>query len=231
MTLRSIRRYPVKSMGGEDLQHVDVDRRGLVGDRWYAVVDDDGKLASGKSSRRFRRHDAVFEHRATTRSDGAVEVSWGGGSATVEDPVLDAHLSEAMGAMVRVLPETSTPHFDSGQVSLVGSATLAWCEERWGVAADPRRLRANLVVETDEPFVEDDWVGRPVAVGEVRLAVAERIPRCRMIDIDQDGAIAPGDGWLKRLAAERDTCAAVYLDVERGGALRVGDDVVVGPLG
>lgn len=229
MTLRSIRRYPVKSMGGEDLQQVDVERRGLVGDRWYAVVDEDGKLASGKSTRRFRRRDAVFEHRARTREDGTVEVTWGvDGGAVVGDPALDARLTDAMGAPVRVLPEGPTPHFDSGHVSLVGTATLAWCEERWGVAADARRLRANLVVETDEPFVEDGWVGRAVRVGEVGLVVAERIPRCRMIDIDQDGATAPGDGWLKRLAAERDTCAAIYLDVEQGGVLRVGDAVVVG---
>ncbi len=63
MNLAEIRRYPVKSMGGESMRSVDLDTRGLVGDRWFSVVDADGKLASGKNSRRFRRYDAVFEYR------------------------------------------------------------------------------------------------------------------------------------------------------------------------
>ena len=53
----ALRRYPVKAMGGESLGLAQVDERGLVGDRWFAVVDADGRFATGKSSRRFRRHD------------------------------------------------------------------------------------------------------------------------------------------------------------------------------
>ena len=56
-TIHEIRRYPVKSMAGESLRSVEIDARGLVGDRWYAVVDGDGKLSSGKHSARFRRRD------------------------------------------------------------------------------------------------------------------------------------------------------------------------------
>ena len=63
-TVPAIRRYPVKSMGGEALERVELDARGLVGDRAYAVVDGDGKLSSGKDSRRFRRRDQVFSYAA-----------------------------------------------------------------------------------------------------------------------------------------------------------------------
>src|SRR3954462_4492715 len=38
--VRSLHRYPVKSMLGEDLDRVAVDRRGVVGDRAYALIDD-----------------------------------------------------------------------------------------------------------------------------------------------------------------------------------------------
>ena len=56
-----IRRYPVKTMAGESLESVEVDARGLVGDRWFSVMDEEGRLASGKSSRRFRRLDGIFD--------------------------------------------------------------------------------------------------------------------------------------------------------------------------
>lgn len=224
MTVHSLRRYPVKSMAGEALDAVELDARGLVGDRWYAVVDGEGHFASGKNTRRFRRRDGVFSYAASTAADGGVVVSGPGGRWPVGSAALDAELSAACGVPSRVLPEAEVPHFDDGAVSLVGTATLAWCAERWDIDADPRRLRANLVVETDEPFVEETWVGRRVAVGEAELRVVQRIERCRTIDLPQDGATAVGR-WLRPLGHERDLRVAVYADVVAPGTVRVGDDV------
>lgn len=225
--LASIRRYPVKAMAGEDLSRVDLDTRGLAGDRWYAVVDADGRLASHKDSGRMRRRDAVATFTARTDASGGVVVhdqqerSW-----SVEDPALAAHLSEVMGADVTVQPERGASHQDDGAVSVVGTATLRWCAERWDVDADPRRLRANLVLDTDEPFVEETWLGRGITVGAVSLAVDSRVERCRTVDVAQDGTTARGR-LLKPLAAERDMCLAVYARVLRPGALAVDDVVVV----
>lgn len=220
-SVETLRRYPVKSMGGEALTSVALDARGLDGDRWFAVRDGGGRLASGKDSRRFRRRDAVFEHAARTTAEG-VRVTATGASWLVGDPALDAHLSGVMGDEVAVLPEGGTSHQDGGPVSLVGTATLAWCAERWGIDADPRRLRVNVVVATDEPFVEESWAGRDVAVGGATLRVLERVPRCRMVDLAQDGASARGR-WLAPLAQERETCVAVYADVATPGTIRAGD--------
>jgi uncharacterized protein YcbX len=47
-------RFPVKSMGGEQLQDVEVTERGVLGDRAYALIDKDtGKVVSAKSVRLF----------------------------------------------------------------------------------------------------------------------------------------------------------------------------------
>lgn len=53
-------RYPIKSMGGEQLELSYADERGLLGDRVWAVQDDAGKLSSGKDSRRFRLGDDIL---------------------------------------------------------------------------------------------------------------------------------------------------------------------------
>lgn len=222
--LHEIRRFPVKAMGGESLTSVEVDGRGLVGDRAYAVVDGDGKLATGKHSRRFRRRDQVFEFAAHTTPEG-VRVSGRGGEWAAPSDELDRVLTDAMGDRVRVLPETTTPYFDAGQVSLVGTASLAWCRENLAVDADRRRIRPNLVVQTDEPFAEEDWTGE-VGIGGVLLRHVERIERCRMIDIAQEGL--PREGrWLKALTEAREMCLGVYLDVVRPGVVTVGDTVLV----
>jgi uncharacterized protein YcbX len=228
LTLVEIRRYPVKAMGGEALPSVELDRRGLVGDRAYAVVDGDGKLATGKHSRRFRRRDEVFEFASRTTDEG-VRVSGRGGDWVAPGATLDDVLSEAMRAPVHVLPETTTPYFDARPVSLIGTASLAWCREHLGVDADRRRIRPNLVVETDEPFVEESWTGL-VAIGPddvgVRLAPVERIERCRMIDIAQEGLSRDGR-WLKALTETREMSLGIYLDVVRPGTVALGDQVQV----
>ena len=220
-----LRRYAVKSMGGEALHRAELDERGLAGDRWYAVEDADGRFASGKNTRRFRRRDPVFDYAART-DGGTVLVTGPDGEWVVGDPHLDAALSARMGLTVRVRAEREVPHQDMGSVSMIGTATLDWCADRWGVDADARRLRPNIVVATSVPFVEETWVGRRLGIADVELEVVERVPRCRMIDIDQDGAMARGR-WLKRLAAERDMFLAVYADVRTPGRISLGDEVEV----
>jgi uncharacterized protein len=58
----SLWRYPVKSMLGEELNATEVTKRGLLGDRAYALVDgSDGKVASAKNPRKWPQ---LFDCRA-----------------------------------------------------------------------------------------------------------------------------------------------------------------------
>lgn len=228
MRVVALRRYPVKSMGGEALESVRLDMRGLEGDRWFAVEDADGHFASGKNTRRFRRRDRVFDYSARTISLGQVVIANHQSEWVVGEEELDEHLSAVLGAPVRVTPEGQVPHQDAGAVSLVSTATLRWCEKQWGLNADPRRLRVNIVIDSDEPFIEERWIGRTIKVGSAHLCVVARTVRCRMIDLTQDGA-TPNGQWLKPLAEERNMQIAVYAEVAIPGECRVGDNVNDGP--
>jgi uncharacterized protein YcbX len=56
-------RFPVKSMGGEKLEHAELTERGLLGDRAYALLDaDTGKVVSAKSVKLFP---GILDCRAT----------------------------------------------------------------------------------------------------------------------------------------------------------------------
>jgi uncharacterized protein YcbX len=53
-TITALRRYPVKSMAGEELQAAEFGPRGMVGDRAYAIVDPEtGKVASAKNPKKW----------------------------------------------------------------------------------------------------------------------------------------------------------------------------------
>jgi len=55
----SLWRYPVKSLIGEHLTSFTVDARGVIGDRFYAISNAEGKFGSGKNTTRFRRIDVL----------------------------------------------------------------------------------------------------------------------------------------------------------------------------
>lgn len=63
----SIWRYPVKSMLGEELDAVEIGERGLIGDRAFALIDQEtGKVVSAKNPRRWP---TLFAFRAAYSDD------------------------------------------------------------------------------------------------------------------------------------------------------------------
>lgn len=243
----AIRRYPVKSMGGEPLESVRLERNGIEGDRAWAVVDEQRRFASGKRGMRFRVLDGIFGYRAWSdpASEAGVRVARErrihdgafrddpAGPWNVDDPDLVDDLRESLGADVHVERDAQSRFYDDSSLSLIGTATVAWAEREFGVDAVARRLRANVVVATDEPFEEESWVDGGLAIGDVsakaaspgvRLGVARVITRCRMIDLAQDG-VAEHGSLLQPLTTLRGPKLAVYCVVLQPGTVSVGDAV------
>ena len=225
----ALQRFPAKSMGGESLDTVEVGPAGIVGDREWAVYGADGKLASGKHSRRFRRMDPVFElvaRRAGDDSNGLVVLLPGGRELAcgATDSDSDSLLSEHFGEAVSLRRESTVPHQDAAPVSIVGTATLSELGryEGDGRPIDPRHLRVNIVVDTDTPFIEETWVGCTVRLGTVVLAVTVPTERCRMVGVAQVG-LAGRAGLLRAISHHHDLRAGVYASVATAGVATVGD--------
>lgn len=227
-TLDAVWRYPVKSLLGERLPRADVEARGLVGDRAWAVVTERGKLGSGKHTRRFERVDGLAGLTATWPSGAAPRIRLPSGAEVVAGtPDADRALSEVLTRTVTVAPEGEVRHHDDGAVHLLTRASLAWLEERLPWAGiDERRFRANLIIAgSGTGTVEDDWVGRELRVGdEVVLRVTHRVERCRMTTLAQEDLPHAAE-VLRTLAREHDACLGVYAAVVSGGTVAVGDRI------
>lgn len=227
MTLAAIHIYPVKSMAGQAVPRWPVTPERLVGDRGWAVRAGDGKLGSGKDSRRFRRVDPLFSWRARLADPtGTPEVCgpdgiWLAAGAAATDAALSSHCGQDL----TLAPGPGPTHLDAAPVSLVGTATLAQLGVELGLPApvDPRHLRVNLVIETDEPYAEDTWVDRRLGLGAAWFDVTQRVTRCRMVDIAQ--ADLPALPGLLQATGARDACAAVYLQPLAAATVAVGDAV------
>ena len=226
MRIAEIRRYPIKSLLGERPPTADLDQRGLVGDRLWAIRDDDGKLGSGKNTRRFRRMPGLFRLRGHSGDRvPAVELP-DGRRFDADDVAGHEAVSELLGRRVTIAPEAQVLHHDEGPVSLISTAALRRLEALTGETVDPLRFRANLLVDVPgDGFPEEDWLDRDVRVGDqVVLRPRRRLTRCVMIDLAQEDV--PEHGRLLRTVAEHhDLTFGVWATVERPGRIAQRDAV------
>jgi uncharacterized protein len=121
--------------------------------------------------------------------------------------------------------------FDGGAVHILTTATLKKLSSAYPPGAfEARRFRPNLIVAPEsehEGFVENSWVGCTLAIGEqIRLKITCMTARCVMTTLAQVGL--PKDLGILRAAVQSNGAnVGVHAAVERGGVVRVGDEVRV----
>jgi uncharacterized protein len=152
------------------------------------------------------------------------------------DEVVEAQLGAAFfneRGLPSAVPEDS--FFDLFPLSVLTTSTLdRLAELEPGVSFDLRRFRMNVIVDNAAPgFVENEWVGRSLAIGDdVRLGVALPDPRCCMPSLEQEG-VSRDPRVLKALAQHNRIdvagslfpCAGVYAVAEAPGTIRRDDRV------
>ncbi len=137
-------------------------------------------------------------------------------------------------------PGDHTAYADGYPVTLASEASLRQLND-WIVAGalergeEPpaplpvQRFRPSLVIDGDEPFVEDTWSW--VEIAGVRFRMATPTGRCVVTTVDI-ASLRTGKEPIRTLARHRrpvsDTLFAINLIPEGTGTIRVGDEVSVG---
>lgn len=127
-----IRRYPVKSMLGEDLASGEFGEKGLAGDRVFAVLDGSGAVGSAKHPRKWG---PLLGCRSTLAADGTVRVRVDpadGAEYIAGSDALGDRLSRILGRPVVVsdkpprhgLLERAVPEYEGGVSEAARSAAV-----------------------------------------------------------------------------------------------------------
>jgi uncharacterized protein YcbX len=242
-------RYPVKSLQGEALTGAVVERDGVRGDRCWGIRDGaTGRILTA------RRRPELLQASASYRDGLPVIELPDGREVAGPGPESDRRLSDWLGAPVSLVTSLGAQagraeYFEDATDD--SSSAIEWTmpESRFVDAAallvlttaslraaaalqpasswEPRRFRPNVLVDADlAGFVEDGWVGRTLAVGEVRLRVDGPCPRCVMTTLGQ-GDLPKDPAILRAAAREHGGDVGVYATVLRGGRVRRGDAVTV----
>ncbi len=201
----SIYRYPVKGLSPEPLDQSDVEAgRPLRHDRVFALarpsapIDRDdpqwakkglfAMLMLDEGLAQVTTHVDLETLRLSVKRSGH-EVA--GGQLDDEE---DRKALEAF--FWTLLPNFTAPpvivrsrggHFmdkPDNVISLINLATVRELEERWRVAIDPLRFRANIYIDGAAPWEEFDWVGQDVRIGGTLFAVDRKNGRCGATNVN-----------------------------------------------
>lgn len=231
MRVSEIWRYPVKSIGGERLLDADVDELGISGDRGWGVVD----LATGNVLTARRCAPLLLASARVVAGEVVITLPDGTEVGEGDDATLSAWLQKEVelrsaGDEGGVYENPMNAEAETDWVSWQGPGG-AWHDSsrsRVSIVStgslgdwDVRRFRSNVVVEGAG---EDEFVGRSVRLGEVRLDVVKRIDRCVMVTRPQPG-LERDLGVLRRVIAERDACLSIGCLVTSPGVVAVGDQL------
>lgn len=116
--------------------------------------------------------------------------------------------------------------FDCAAVHLVTTATLDRLRALSPASRfEVPRFRPNFVIQSpreSEGFMENDWIGRTLGLGEVTLRIDEPCPRCVMTTLPQ-GSLPHDPNVLRTAVQGNQSNVGVYATVIRGGRVRRGD--------
>ncbi len=242
---------PVRSLGLEHPDEIDLTEVGVIEDRRFYLTDDANRLVDrlvvGELVRIAAHTDPGATRLRLTFPDGLVlddEVRLGdpvetpiygrtGVGHLVEGPWAEA-LSDFAGRTIRLIRCDRPAGTRAGHpASLVSDGSLAELARHVGAdRVDARRFRMLIDLEGAAPHEEDTWIGRRIAIGEAVLAVTKPDARCAITTQDPDTGIRDLD-TLRALIGYRGlrdgkhADFGVLADVARPGRVRLGDDVVV----
>jgi len=240
--------HPVKSLQGEQPAAAVVEDSGLRGDRRWGIRDEtSGMILTG------RREPRLLDATASLGQDDQPEIVLpdgailrGVGHAT------DAALTDWLGRPVGLVAAAGAPggHAESfADATDDTSAAVEWtmppgrfvdalpllllttASLRAGAAVHPdgnwdvRRFRPNLLIDTEaDGWVEDEWCGQTVRVGDVELLPQQPCARCTMVTRRQPGLERDLDIY-KTVARYHAGTLGVWATVRTPGTIRTGDPV------
>jgi uncharacterized protein YcbX len=231
MHVAEIWRYPIKSVGGEQLTEADVTSTGIRHDRGWGLVDDNtGNVLTARREPRLLMGAARIDNgEPVVFIDGNHELHTSGDfSEWLDRPVTLSAAEGQVGGTYEVPldfenddewvswqgPADAWHDSDRSRLSLLSTASL----RDW----DQRRFRSNVLLAGDN---EDELVGYDVDLGSCRLNITQRINRCVIVTRPQPGLSRDLD-VLRTINAERDNSLAVGALVVEPGRFAIGDPLL-----
>jgi uncharacterized protein YcbX len=244
--VKSLWRYPVKSMWGESCDRLSLEEHGVAGDRAFGVLDlgsqtvisakREGRLLGATSSlasgvlvvklpdgREFGRGEALDEalSRWLERPVKLIDAA-SFGAATYESQEDDER--DDSGSVQWKGPVGS--FVDESPLHLLTTADLGLLtSERPDLQWDVHRFRPNVLIDVESESLGAMETGSRLQLGDVEVEIQKGCTRCVMTTRPQQGSLERELDVLRHVAKAHDSVVGVRARAVCTGVIRVGDPV------
>lgn len=209
MHVAQLWRYPVKSLGGEQLRRAVLTPDGVLGDRLVHARNDRGPL-TGRSRHGLLTLPASTDPEGVPLVAGARWDSAAAGAAVRDHGGPDARLSAFAG------PE----RFDVLNLLVATDSAVA------ELGVDVRRLRPNVLLADVPRGAERGWEGKALRIGDALVGLYTLRQRCVVTTIDPDSGEQDVEVLL-RIRRQFGTRIALDSWVIEPGTITVGDRATI----
>jgi hypothetical protein len=220
---------------GELLDRARITPQGVEGDHLYVVRDvTSGQILNPKSFAyswgETSALPSMIDLKARLRGDEVEIISPDAGVLQSASSGLDGVLSESLRRPVELLryPRMVESRVLSKRtLHLLTTCSIASMSKLYPSGDfDVRRFRPNVVVSTpqhDNGFLEEEWIGRTIAIGEeVSIRVEKPNTRCKVTTLRQ-GILKDDPGILTAIEKHNGNRLGVMCSVAKEGIIGVGD--------
>jgi uncharacterized protein YcbX len=224
----------VKSLAGEDADALNLDPRGVAGDRAHALYDmfkgEPRPLTIRQVPGLLRWRAAYDDAPGATLSTAAVPLpritAPDGTAYTWDDPALAQALGDDLGRTVTLRRDLALMQDLGDSILVTTQATLDAVSAALGAPLDLRRFRTNIHVVLDDvpAYAEEQWEGRTLTVGDATLELLHPCARCVIPTRDPD-TTAKDPNILKWLTRHHGGLFGINARMRGSGRIAVGDAV------
>jgi uncharacterized protein len=250
-TIAALYRYPVKGLTAEHLDRVSLEAgQTMPFDRAFAIENGPGPFDPADPKHLPKMHFLMLmrnEQLASLQSsfddatctlrlmrDGK-QLAEGDLRLAEDRKSIEAALQTIIDTGLRGAPKiVSAPGHSFSDVAakcvhVINLASVRALESAMGVAIDPRRFRANVVLDGWPAWSEFQTVGSVIAAGTARLEIFKRTERCAATNVDPATAVRDLKipSFLSRTFGHTDF--GVYARVIAPGTMSLGDAVTRAP--
>ncbi len=246
--VQALYRYPIKGFSGERLSRVDLSpHKTITGDRRFGVKHANSAFDQAHPAWHKKREflqlahtaDLVKVHTHLNDATGVMHIMANGSDVFVgnifsdagrrgADMVLNTLLQDARGPVQLVdAGAQSLTDVEPPYLSIINLASLRELSDKAQSPLDPIRFRGNIMIESDAPWAEFEWVGRTLKIGATECKVIKRIQRCVATSVNPITAARDVEipALLQGVYGHMD--CGIYVEVLQGGVIQDGDAVSV----
>jgi len=255
--IESIHIYPIKGLGGIELQSANTLQRGMQYDRRWMLVDMKGNFITQRTEPKmalfscdidsklnviFNKDKLSINLEECSRTQILVTV-WDSQTYAYEvSSEASEWFSNKLNRACRLVKmsddfdrykklsrgpnQTKVSFADGYPYLIIGTASLEKISNEVGFNIPKNRFRANIIISTNIPHVEDSW--DKLEIGSTRMQVIKPCARCTVVNINQESGI-PSKEPLKTLSQYRKVGNKVNFGVNviclSEGRIKLGDSL------